>query len=64
VSGQTDAIAFETVVVRTAPDLVFVGPRFLRAYRWEMNEQYKWEGRDWRRIKRERNRFIRLTAPR
>lgn len=38
--------------------LVYVGPRVMRAFEWQLTERLKWEGRDRRRIKRERRRFV------
>lgn len=39
------------------------GSRFMRALEWETTERRQWAGRDWRRVKRERRRFMRSTAP-
>lgn len=41
-----------------APTLVYVGKNVYRAFKWQVEESKRWEGRDWRRIKRERRRFM------
>ena len=44
--------------VKHGPDLVYAGPRAYRAFKWEVEGYRAWEGRDWRRIKRERRRYM------
>jgi hypothetical protein len=43
---------------RATPDMMVVGPRAYRAILWETEGSKAWIGRDRRRIKRERRRFI------
>lgn len=42
-----------------AQHLVLCGTKFYREFLWETQEKLKWTGRNWRRIKRERNKFMR-----
>jgi hypothetical protein len=48
-------------IFRERPDVVFVGRRVYRAIQWETTERHRWAGRNWRRLKRERRKFI--SAP-
>lgn len=38
--------------------LIFCGPKFKRAFDWELTEKLRWAGRNWRRIKRERRKWM------
>jgi len=39
-------------------EYIYCGPRFKRALDWEITESKKWSGRNWRRIKRERRKWM------
>lgn len=44
---------------RLTPTRMIVSPKMYKYALWEFEEYFKWEGRDQRRIKRERRRFLR-----
>lgn len=49
---------------RHSPDLMYVGPVAYRAIQWEVEGRKAWAGRDWRRIKRERRKYMAEAKPR
>lgn len=40
------------------PQHMIVGPKAYRAIQWEVEGKHAWSSRDWRRLKRERRKFM------
>lgn len=56
--GQAFRDALYAAYRANRPDVLRIGPKAYRAAVWEARERHRWSGRDWRRLKRERARFM------